>query len=97
MRKILGWYKFHLLRSFEFDRAWPWKKVYWTEMGNDDKEYEKQHGTATLIPWRKVFWLTPQMKRLYSMMFVMLGFNAFIIGLMLLLVVIHLLVAAVVG
>ena len=60
--RILSWYKFHLLRSFEFDRAWPWQKVYWTQMGDEDKAYHKEHGEL-IWPWKKTFWFAPNMKR----------------------------------
>jgi hypothetical protein len=95
MRKILSWYKFHLLRSFEFDRAWPWQKVYWKELGNDEREYEKANGLQ--LPWHKTFWLSPRMLRFYSILMVMVGFHVFIIGLMLLAVAIELMARAIAG
>jgi len=93
---ILRWFQFHALRAFEFDRAWPWKKVYWTEMGDEDKAYETAHPDY-LIPWRKTFWTSPNMKRFYSIILLMLGVKVFFIALILLTVAVSLLIQAIAG
>lgn len=95
MRKILSWYKFHLLRSFEFDRAWPWQKVYWTQMGDDSKEYEKVNGWSW--PWQKTFWFTPHMLRSYSILMVAFGYHVFIVTLILLFVAANWIIGAIAG
>ena len=95
MRKILNWYRFHALRAFDFDRAWPWQKVYWTNMGDDDNEYDKEHGLSW--PWRKAFWLRPHMKRWYSIIMLMLGVHAFFFALIFLAIAVDLLVWAIAG